>query len=62
MAIYGASKFMTFVAVAALLLLMFSMVASADQPAIKLGRRLFQYELPPAYGSYPGGGGYNPKP
>jgi len=40
MAIYGAPKFMTFVALAALLLLMFSMVASADQPAIKLGMLL----------------------
>ncbi|BAT78901.1 uncharacterized protein HKW66_Vig0105290 [Vigna angularis] len=60
MAIYGASKFMTFVAVAAIVLLMFSTVASADQPAIKLWRKLFQYELPEPYTTYPGGGGYTP--
>lgn len=40
MAIYGASKLMTFVAVAAIVLLMFSTVASADQPAVKLGMLL----------------------
>ena len=89
MTIYGASKFMTFVAVAAIVLLIFSTVASADQPAIKLGmlllvsqsllifffhsfiyilllygagRKLFENELPPAYGLYPGGGGYTPTP
>ncbi|KOM25279.1 hypothetical protein LR48_Vigan77s000200 [Vigna angularis] len=59
MAIYGASKFMTYVAVAAIVLLMFSTVASADKPAIyKLWRKLFQ--RPPSYETYPGGGGYTP--
>ncbi|KAK7353421.1 hypothetical protein VNO80_18869 [Phaseolus coccineus] len=73
MAIYGASKLMTFAVVAAIVLLMFSMLASADQPGIKLGRKLFQATygpnnpssgalLPPSYGSYPGGGGYTPSP
>jgi len=37
MAIYGASKLMAFVAIAAIVLLMFSTLASADQPGIKLG-------------------------
>ncbi|KAL9312816.1 hypothetical protein ACSQ67_018268 [Phaseolus vulgaris] len=59
MAIYGASRLMTFAVVAAIVLLMFSTLASAHQPGIKLGRKLFQ-DLPPSYGSYPGGGGYTP--
>ncbi|KAG5036062.1 hypothetical protein AAZX31_04G211100 [Glycine max] len=64
MAILRASKLMSFAALLAILLLLMSFeLGSAAQPSFKLGRKLFQTgELPPTYGSYPGGGGYTPNP
>jgi len=47
MAIYGASNLMAFVAVAAIVLLMFSTLASAHQPGIKLGMLLLVSQLYP---------------
>ncbi|KAG2399617.1 uncharacterized protein HKW66_Vig0105300 [Vigna angularis] len=52
MAIYGASKFMTYVAVAAIVLLMFSTVASADKPAIYKLCTKFSGSNPKVLGGY----------
>ncbi|KEH35482.1 transmembrane protein, putative [Medicago truncatula] len=59
--IFNASKLKSFVNHLALLLLliMSSMIVSSAQSNFKHGRKLFQEDVP-AYGGYPGGGGYTP--